>query len=122
MRLRDFPSERHTWHDLSVFIQYLGDDSRLYAEVYPDRAGWNHTTLLLAAAVDELRWLHWSNTEGSRDGTVPAPEPIPRPGVQKPQGRPGSRVKPMTLERGKEVFDRPDRDRASKLYGMFRSA
>ena len=104
-----------------MFVRYLGPHSNLVAELYPDRAGWDLQNQLLASIADDQRWLHWAKTEAASEGGEP-PERIERPGVVKPQTRPGSKVKPMTLEKGKEMFDRPDPERGAKLNQMFRAS
>ncbi|UQE73838.1 DUF5361 domain-containing protein [Gordonia sp. PP30] len=42
---------------------------------------WTLDLLLMAAMVDELRWLHWAKTKAGAKGRD-APKPIPRPGIE----------------------------------------
>lgn len=119
-RLRDIPSDRFDWHDLLVFVRHISVNSRLFTKIRPKEAGWDLPTLLLAEAVDQLRWLHWAKTEAAANGGDP-PAPIPRPGVAPQEKRPGSgKIKGMPMEKAKQVFDRPDPNRKAKLYNLFR--
>jgi len=105
-----------------VFINYLGNDSALVSETYPDRAGWTPTAMLLADAIDTLRILVWQNTKDAQDGRN-FPERIQRPGVEKPKPRAGSRVKAQPLSTIKSIYGDQapdDLERQRKLAAMFR--
>lgn len=101
MRLRDFPSERHNWRDLWVFVQYLGVHSNAYAATNPERAGWGRAEQLLAHIADDMSWIQWSKTEAAQNGAEP-PDPIVRPGVAPREVRAGSRVKPSPISKIRE--------------------
>jgi hypothetical protein len=126
MRLRHFPSDEFTWHDLKVIISHLSEHSSLFAAVYPDRAGWDRKVDLQASTVDMLRILAWQPTADGRKGRN-VPQQIPRPGVTPPR-RDGSNPKPSKLSVLKERFSaryavarRPTAqpDRAQKLNDLF---
>lgn len=124
LRLRDFPNDRHHWRDLLVFIRHLDCHSRLFKATNPDAAHWDLNAQLLAEIVDTQHWLAWAKTEAAQDPST-APDPWPRPGVTPKEDtlfERAAKTKPMTLDRAKEVFARPeDPDRAKKLYTMFRN-
>jgi len=122
MRLRDFPSERHNWRDLLVFVKFLGVESNLYADRYPDSAGWTRIALLLADIADSTGWLQWAKTKSAAEGGEP-PDRIPRPGVKPPARRKGSRVKAMPLSKLKQLagLDGERSERTQKLRKIFRS-
>lgn len=122
MRLRDFPSERYNWRDLLVMVKLPDDDSRVWAAMEPDAAGWGRVAMLVAHVADNVSWLQWSKTKDAEDGGDP-PERIERPGVKNKERRKGSRVKPMLLSRVKELARgdmRETDDREAKLGRIFR--
>ncbi len=81
LRIRDVGSDALTWADLRSFVKYLGPDSAVARELYPDAAPWQLPQLLLADVVDSLRILIWQKTkDGHRN--MRRPKPIPRPGVE----------------------------------------
>lgn len=90
LRLRDFPSDSHTWGDLKVIVKNLSVHSALYCVYYPDRAHWDLQNMLLADQVDALRWNNWSRTKDGAKNRK-RPKPIPRPGITEDQ-RQGARV------------------------------
>lgn len=95
LRLRDCPSERFTWRDLKVFIRYMPPTGNLYGAMYPDKAGWDKPSYLLAEVVDSLHWLQWAKTKDGRDGRN-RPKLVPRPGVTPPR-REGSNPAALPL-------------------------
>lgn len=123
MRLRDFPSDRHNWRDLWVFVTLPDTDDRTYAATNPDRAGWDKATMLLADIADSNGWLQWAKTKAAADGGSP-PERIIRPGVKAPEHRKGSKVKPMTMSRVRELacgqLNTSPEERQQKLARIFR--
>lgn len=100
MRLRNFPSEEHTWGDLKIFIRHLDVHTSLYGVVYPDNSGWDRQNLLLANISDSLTWLQWAKTKDGRKGRN-RPKPIPRPGVQAVRSA-GSKVPAAPLSQIKD--------------------
>lgn len=56
--------------------------SALYRAQNADEWMWGLNELLLASAVDELRWLHWAKTKDAGKASNPAPDPLVRPGVK----------------------------------------
>lgn len=102
LRLRDCPSERFTWRDLEIFIDYLDNDSFLVGVVHPERAGWTKVNMLLADLVDTARIHVWLNSKAGQEGRD-FPNPIPRPGIKLPEPRKGSKVKPLPLSKIKEI-------------------
>lgn len=74
-------SEEFTWRDLKVFVQHANLETSLARIEHPDKADWGKTNMLLADAVDALKWLVWAKTrDGSKNRNQPTP--IERPGVQ----------------------------------------
>lgn len=128
MRLRDFPSERHTWRDLWVFVTYGGVHTHTFAATNPEKAGWGRIEQLIAGISDNVSWMQWAKTEAAQHGSEP-PDLIVRPGVKAREVRPGSRVKPAPLsrirERAKmkapqESSPKGDPARQRQLEGLFR--
>lgn len=128
MRLRDFPSPRHTWRDLLVFVTYAGVHSNTFAATKPKEAGWGRTEQLLAGMSDHLAWIQWSKTEAAYEGGEP-PDLIPRPGIKPRAIRPGSRCKPAPISkiRQRAKLDEPQDKtpqenlaRQRQLEGLFR--
>lgn len=78
------------------------DRARLAARPRSGHGQWSHTDLLLALAVDSIRQQTW--VLGEWKERPPAPEPIPRPGVEVPDhsvstaDRLRGRVSPRTWE------------------------
>jgi hypothetical protein len=121
LRLRHCPSPEFNWRDLWVFISHIGVDSKLYAATNPESAGWNKTNMLIAEAVDYLGWLQWAKTKSASEGGNP-PDRVPRPGVQPNPARKGSKVKPVPIDKLREVFnldERNDPARDRKLHNIF---
>jgi len=114
MRLRDFPSERHTWHDLWVIMSHFGYHSHLFGAMYPERAGWDKNNMLLADIADSNNWLVWAKSRAAQEGGAP-PDRIVRPGV-KNEHRPGSRVKPSPRSKIRKLagLDEPEAQRSPK--------
>lgn len=126
MRLRDFPSERHNWRDLWVLVTLPMADDKTYAATNPDEAGWDRTRMLLADIADSSNWLQWAKTKEAAEGGEP-PARIVRPGVKAPVHRAGSRVKPMTMSRVRELreqdaggLETSPEERRQKLAQSFR--
>lgn len=121
LRLRDCPSDDFNWRDLWVVLAHASQDSALYSAVNPDSAGWTRQNMLLAEIADATAWLVWSKTKAASKGGSP-PDRIPRPGVAKKKAREGSKVKPVPLQRIKEVYGRQEREDPSwgrKLSALF---
>ncbi|AYQ99954.1 tail assembly chaperone [Mycobacterium phage Nebkiss] len=95
MRLRDFPSERHSWYDLHVFVKYLDRESKLFREMYPDKADWTLGNRLLAMVVNCLRLLLWAKTKDGQKGRK-RPQMIGPDWSDKTPKRPGSNIKAHT--------------------------
>jgi len=121
LRLRDFPSERCTWRDLLVLVEHPLPDSKVYAAMEPDSAGWTRETMLLADIADALIWLQWAKTRRAADGGTP-PDRIPRPGVKKREVRQGSQVKPMRLSRVNELAGHKDISREERQQKLAKIA
>lgn len=102
LRLRDCPSESFSWRDLWVFVTYADVGSRIVAATNPEQAGWDKHAMLLATIADDTTWLHWAKTQAAADGGMP-PDRIVRPGVKPRAIRPGSKTKPMTIARVREL-------------------
>lgn len=111
MRLRHFPSEDHSWSDLTAIIKHLDVHSALYAVIYPDRAGWDRQNMLLANIADSLVWLQWAQTKDGKKGRN-RPRPIPRPGVVDEQPK-GAKVKAAPLSKLKAKMARRYADNAA---------
>lgn len=84
--------------------------------MFPDRAGWDLNTQLLASIIDIQRWFQWVKLgcEG------PAPDPVQRPGVQPNQGD-HRRGRAKRSETNKEldmklVDDEARRERVRQLF------
>jgi hypothetical protein len=122
LRLRHCPSEEFNWRDLWIFVSHIEPTSALFSAVNPDGAGWDKSNMLLAEIADSTAWLVWAKTKAAQKGGSP-PDRIPRPGVAKKKHRDGSRVKPVPLQRIKEVYginhDRNDPSRGRKLTTLF---
>jgi hypothetical protein len=121
LRLRDCPSERFNWRDLSVYVRHVGVDSNLFRAMFPDRAGWTLTNMLLAEMVDTLHWLQWAKTKDGQRGRN-RPALTPRPGVapagksRKTKAAPLSVIKDRMARRyGRDA----DPDRPAKLTTLF---
>lgn len=126
LRLRDCPSEAFSWRDLWVFVTYADVNSHIVAATNPERAGWDKHAMLLATIADDTGWLHWAKTQSAADGGMP-PDRIIRPGVLPRPIRPGSKTKPMTVARVRELagLDKmheglSDEDYQRKLERAFR--
>jgi len=102
LRWRNCPSPEFNWRDLLLVIRYSSGDSHIVKASDPKRGGWTNLTMMIADLIDGVNWLVWSKTEAAQKGGSPPP-PIERPGVKGPQSRPGSKVKPSTMSRIKEL-------------------
>lgn len=73
------------WRDLWVILENLPTSSAAARVIDGAEAiEWNLTNHLLAICGDALNYLSWTKTEASqKKGAVP-PDPIPRPGLEKP--------------------------------------
>lgn len=122
MRLRDFPSGRHTWRDLWVFVTYSERDSNLFRARFPGQADWTMTNRLLALAVNALRILVWFKTKDGQKGRR-RPEMI-GPDVPQDDRRAGSKPKPTPLSKLKHALGRgendDDKSRTAKIRNLFR--
>ena len=84
----DIPEKGFTWADLRDFVGYLDAGSALVAELHPELAGWqgdSKVPMLLAHIADTLSGLSYGYVLSHLKKGVqkpPAPEPIPRPGVE----------------------------------------
>jgi hypothetical protein len=95
-------------------------DSALFTAMFPDRAGWDKTTMLLAEIVDTLHWLQWAKTKAGQHNRD-RPPLVPRPGTVK-KARPGLKPKPAPLSVVKERLAQrngSDPDRAGTLKKLF---
>lgn len=72
-----------SWDDFKLIVEFAPIDSPLVLKQNPD-AVWGLGEQLLAEAVDTLHWLKWAKTEGAKHKQG-MPEPIGRPGVDKPE-------------------------------------
>lgn len=102
VRLRWLGTDRLTWRDLALIINFAPRESPLAREVEPEKALWGLTDQLMAATVDQLRVANWQRggAKGER------PKPLRRPGIgdDKPdqkQRRFGGGMNVMTLEQAK---------------------
>lgn len=120
LRLRDCPSEGFDWRDLRIYVKHVGAESNLYKAMFPESAGWNVTTQLLAAITDVAHWFQWvrAGAEGE------PPQRITRPGVtNKPKAR--QKGTPMRLSQAKEVYAQTgpkpmtDDEKLAKLSKIF---
>lgn len=53
--------------------------------MFPEKAGWDLNAQLLASLIDIGHWMQWARAGGTDSGS-PAPDPIPRPGVERRKG------------------------------------
>ena len=83
-RLRDFPDNGVSWRDLLIIVTQAQPDSAVWRSMNPDWQ-WGTTEMLVAAAVDEIRYGHYMLLRRWGDKTVRPPKPIPRPGVTEPE-------------------------------------
>jgi hypothetical protein len=103
-----------------VYSRHPNPTGFLYAALFPESAGWNKTTQLLAAAVDIGHWFQW--VRNGCDGDPP--DRITRPGVVNP---PQARKKgtPMRLSEAKKIYGQvgaapiTEDERARKLSAIF---
>ncbi|MFC4124938.1 DUF5361 domain-containing protein [Nocardia rhizosphaerae] len=85
LRLRDLGTEALSWADLHAIVDTLQfrPESALYRTIVTDWR-WGLSEMLLADAVDSLRWLMWAKTkDGQRNRN--RPKPVPRPGIAQPE-------------------------------------
>ncbi|MBF6254398.1 hypothetical protein IU414_06625 [Nocardia farcinica] len=83
LRLNQLGTKRLTWFDLAAVIDNLLPTSAVSRALNPDWM-WGLPEMLLADAVDSLRWLVWAKTEDAQKKRN-KPKPVPRPGVKKPE-------------------------------------
>lgn len=81
LRLRDVGTDQFTWRDLKLFLRGLSVHSATFTATHPEEAGWDNKAMLLADAVDQLRWLVWAKTKDGQKNRN-HPQPIQRPGVE----------------------------------------
>ena len=49
-------------------MKYMGVESNLMRAMFPEQAGWNTNSMLLAELVDTVHWLQWVKTkDGQRN-------------------------------------------------------
>lgn len=75
-RIDDLGTEDLTWRDLKVILNQQPHTSAFSRSVNGEDAGWGMAEQLLAAAVNELRWLHWAKTKDAGKASNRPPEPI----------------------------------------------
>jgi hypothetical protein len=95
-------------------------ESALFTAMFPDRAGWDKTTMLLAEMVDTLHWLQWAKTKAGQNNRD-RPQLVPRPGTVK-KARPGLKPKAAPLSVVKARLAQrngSDPDRADTLKKLF---
>jgi hypothetical protein len=102
-----------------LYVRYCGPDCSLFRSMYPDRAGWGRSNMLLAEMVDSLHWLQWAKTKAGQKGRN-RPRLVPRPGVGTQQ-RQGAKPKASPLSVIKKRFQRRDDDnsRGDKIKTLF---
>lgn len=76
LRLHDLGTEALSWRDLRIILSQQPHTSAFARATHGDDAEWGLSEQLLAAAVNELRWLHWAQTKGAGKASNRAPEPI----------------------------------------------
>lgn len=103
-----------------MFVKYLDRKSRVFQELYPDKADWTLTNRLLAMVVNCLRLLLWSK---SKDGQKNRKRPsMIGPDMQdKSSERKGSNVKAAPLSQIRASLGRGDElgDKSRKLRNVF---
>lgn len=72
-------------------IEHLSPGAALWRAIDPD-LGWSPTDLLLAALVDEVRFLTYVTRKVNGDKRARPPQPVPRPGATQPSERTVERV------------------------------
>ena len=88
MSLYDIPGPL-SWDDVRDFVEHLDASSAMVSELNPDVAGWQgdqKTPMLLAHIADLVAGLSYGYTVSHMqkgEKKPAAPEPIPRPGIQK---------------------------------------
>lgn len=94
-------------------------ESHLFRKLHPEDAGWTLNNLLLAAAVDSLRWLQWVKTKDGQKNRG-RPDPIARPGVARARrvqpkltGGPRSVVRKML---GRSTEQKSKAQRLSEIF------
>jgi len=68
-------SEHLSWHDLRVFVQWLGNDSAYYRARNPKSWPWDANTEFLSAILYVLQWANFQRAGGQGD----KPKAIQRP-------------------------------------------
>lgn len=77
LRVDDLGTERLTWRDLRIILAQQPRTSAFARATHGDEAvEWGIAEQLLAAAVNELRWLHWAKTKNAGKASNREPEPI----------------------------------------------
>lgn len=64
-------------------VEHLSPTASLWRAIDPDMA-WTPDRMLLATLIDEIRVLRWEFERVHFRGKPTRPEPIPRPGVERP--------------------------------------
>lgn len=73
------------WRDLMVVVQHAPRSSALSLAVDGAEAvEWDLTRQLLATIADATNFLRWAKSDASDKPGARPPDPIPRPGVEKP--------------------------------------
>lgn len=101
-----------------MYVKHVGVDSNLMRAMFPDRAGWTTTGMLLAELVDTAHWLQWAKTrDGQRNRNQP--KRVPRPGVTT-GARPGLKPKaaPLSVIKARIDIGESD-DRVQRLKQLF---
>ena len=87
LRLDDLGTRRLSWRDLWVIVREAPNRSALVRAIDPESAAWSHTDYLLALVFDAVQIGNWHRA-GSPAGY--RPEPLERPGVERPNKKYGS--------------------------------
>lgn len=77
--LDDLGTERLSWRHLKVIVSQQPRTSALARATHGGDVEWGLTEQLLAATVNELRWLHWAKTKNAGKASNREPEPIGPP-------------------------------------------
>jgi hypothetical protein len=72
-----------------VIVTYLPKDSALVRSIHGEALLWDIQNQLLATIADALRIANWQRAGGKRSER---PQPIPRPGIEKPKKYGGEAV------------------------------
>ena len=85
VRLSDLPAGRLTWRELGVLVRGLPAGSRTHRALAGIDDYWTRTEQLLAGIYDMLRVLDWHYISAHTKTPPRRPEPLERPGVEKPR-------------------------------------